>query len=191
MNQHIEIEYKNLLNKQDFERLVQFFKIEPNQFFTQQNHYFDTADFALKSQGTALRIREKNETYELTSKQPAAEGKLETNQDITKQEAELFLKDGQFPAGAVQDIIIQAGLNPLQFNYFGTLRTDRAEVSYLGGLIVLDHSFYAGKEDYELEYEVEDAHTGQKIFIELLETLNIPQQKTENKVKRFYKSTFR
>ena len=191
MNQHIEIEYKNLLSKQDFERLLQFFKIEPNQFFTQQNHYFDTADFALKSQGTALRIREKNETYELTSKQPAAEGKLETNQAITKQEAELFLKDGQFPAGAVQDIIKQAGLNPLQFNYFGTLRTDRAEVNYRGGLIVLDHSFYAGKEDYELEYEVEDAQAGQKIFIELLETLNIPQQKTENKVKRFYKSTFR
>ena len=191
MDQHIEIEYKNLLSKQDFERLLQFFKIEPNQFFTQQNHYFDTEDFALKSQGTALRIREKNETFELTSKQPAVEGKLETNQAITKQEAELFLKDGQFPAGAVQDIIKQAGLNPLQFNYFGTLRTDRAEVNYRGGLIVLDHSFYAGKEDYELEYEVEDAQAGQKIFIELLETLNIPQQKTENKVKRFYKSTFR
>ena len=81
MDQHIEIEYKNLLTKQDFERLVQFFKIESNQFFTQQNHYFDTTDFRLKKSGSALRIREKNETYELTLKQPAAEGKLETNQD--------------------------------------------------------------------------------------------------------------
>lgn len=190
MDQHIEIEYKNLLTKQDFERLLQFFKIEPNQFFTQQNHYFDTKNFNLKSQASALRIREKNETFELTLKQPAAEGKLESNQTISKQEAEAFLNDGQFPAGAVQNIIIQAGINPLNFTCFGTLRTDRAEISYRGGLIVLDHSFYAGKEDYELEYEVEDAQAGQKIFIELLETLNIPLQKTENKVKRFYQVRF-
>ena len=190
MDQHIEIEYKNLLTKQDFERLQQFFKIESNQFFTQQNHYFDTKDFDLKSQASALRIREKNETFELTLKQPAAEGKLESNQMITKQEAAAFLKDGQFPAGAVQAIIKQAGLNPLQFTCFGTLRTDRAEISYRGGLIVLDHSYYGGKEDYELEYEVEDAQAGQKIFMELLETLNIPLQKTENKVKRFYQVRF-
>ena len=51
MDQHIEIEYKNLLTKQDFERLQQFFKIESNQFFTQQNHYFDTKDFRLKKSG--------------------------------------------------------------------------------------------------------------------------------------------
>ncbi len=190
MDQHIEIEYKNLLTKQDFERLQQFFKIESNQFFTQQNHYFDTKDFDLKSQASALRIREKNETFELTLKQPAAEGKLESNQMITKQEAAAFLKDGQFPAGAVQAIIKQVGLNPLQFTCFGTLRTDRAEISYRGGLIVLDHSYYGGKEDYELEYEVEDAQAGQKIFMELLETLNIPLQKTENKVKRFYQVRF-
>lgn len=190
MEQHIEIEYKNLLTKQDFKRLLQFFKIEPNQFFTQQNHYFDTKNFDLKSQASALRIREKNETFELTLKQPAAEGKLESNQTITKQEAEAFLSDGQFPDGAVQNIIKQAGLDPLIFKSFGTLRTDRAEISYRGGLIVLDHSYYAGKEDYELEYEVEDAQAGQKIFIELLETLNIPYQKTENKVKRFYQARF-
>lgn len=191
MDQHIEIEYKNLLSKQDFERLVQFFKIEPSQFFTQQNHYFDTANFDLKSQATALRIREKNETFELTLKQPAVEGKLESNQNITKQEAEAFLTNNQFPSGAIQALIKQAGLNPLQFKCFGTLRTDRAEVSYRGGLIVLDHSYYAGTEDYELEYEVDDVQAGQKIFLELLKTLNIPQQKTENKVKRFYNIRFR
>lgn len=190
MDQHIEIEYKNLLTKQDFERLVHFFKIENEQFFTQKNHYFDTKEFGLKEQGSALRIREKNDTYELTLKQPAAEGKLESNQMITKQEAEAFLQNGQFPVGAVQAIIQEARLNPQEFSCFGTLRTDRAEIEYRGGLIVLDHSFYENKEDFELEYEVEDAPAGKKIFIELLESLNIPLQKTENKVKRFYKARF-
>jgi uncharacterized protein YjbK len=190
MNQHIEIEYKNLLTKQDFERLMQYFKIARSDFFSQQNHYFDTHDFDLKNQASALRIREKNESFELTLKQPAPQGKLESNQAISSKEAEAFLNEGLFPAGAVQEIIKQAGLNPQDFTYFGTLRTDRAEVSYLGGLIVLDHSFYVGKEDYELEYEVEDAQVGQKIFIELLETLEIPLQKTENKVKRFFQARF-
>ena len=191
MDQHIEIEYKNLLTKQDFERLIQFFKIEQINFSLNKIITLIHIDFDLKSQASALRIREKNETFELTLKQPAAEGKLESNQAIsTKQEAEAFLKERQFPAGAVQEIIKQAGLNPLKFTCFGTLRTDRAEVSYRGGLIVLDHSFYGGKEDYELEYEVEDAQAGQKIFMELLETLNIPLQKTENKVKRFFQARF-
>lgn len=190
MNQHIEIEYKNLLTKKDFEQLSQYFQIKPNQFFTQQNHYFDTNDFDLKNQSSALRIREKNETFELTLKQPASVGKLESNQVISKQEAEAFLNENRFPVGAVQEIIKQIGLNPLDFQCFGTLRTDRVEVSYRGGLIVLDHSFYSGKEDYELEYEVEDAKIGQKIFIELLETLEIPLQKTENKVKRFFHASF-
>src|SRR4051812_48650717 len=157
MDQHIEIEYKNLLARKDFNRLSQFFQINSSQFFTQQNHYFDTKDFDLKKLASALRIREKNKTFELTLKQPAAEGKLESNQAIYKTDAEAFLNEGLFPAGEVQAIIKQAGLNPLDFKYFGTLRTDRAEVSYRGGLIVLDHSFYAEKEDYELEYEVEDA----------------------------------
>jgi uncharacterized protein YjbK len=190
MDQHIEIEFKNLLTKEDFERISQFFQVKPSHFFSQQNHYFDTGHFDLKKQNSALRIREKNETFELTLKQPAAEGKLESNQAISKQQADAFLQEGLFPDGAVRELIIQTGLNPLDFSYFGTLRTDRAETSYQGGLIVLDHSFYADKEDYELEYEVDNASIGEKIFIELLETLNISLQKTENKVKRFYQARF-
>lgn len=190
MKQHIEIEFKNLLTKESFKRISQFFQIESNTFISQHNHYFDTNHFDLKKQNSALRIREKQETFELTLKQPATEGLLESNQIILKKEAEAFLNKGRFPKGEIQKIIIQAGLNPLEFKCFGTLRTDRAEKNYRGGVIVLDHSFYAGKEDYELEYEVEDAEVGKKIFIELLETLEIPLQKTENKVKRFYQATF-
>ena len=47
------------------------------------------------------------------------------------------------------------------------------------------------KEDYELEYEVTNFSTGQKIFIELLKTLNIPVRQTDNKIKRFYKAKFK
>ncbi|MEH6946516.1 CYTH domain-containing protein [Peribacillus asahii] len=190
MDQHIEIEFKNLLSKEAFERLVHYFQIAPDSFITQQNHYFDTKDFDLKKQYSALRIREKNEAYELTLKQPAKEGLLESNQALSKQEAEAFLHNGLFPEGPIQALLIQAKLNPSDFICFGSLRTDRAELPFQDGLLVVDHSFYAGKEDYELEYEVQDAESGEKIFRELLETLQIPLQETENKVKRFYEATF-
>lgn len=190
MNQHIEIEFKNLLTKEAFERLRDFFQIEASAFISQYNHYFDTNAFDLKKQNSALRIREKKNQFELTLKQPAAVGLLESNQRLSKEVADAFLYEGHFPTGAIQDTIIDAGLNPFDFKPFGTLRTDRAEMNYRGGLLVLDHSFYAEKEDYELEYEVDDAQVGQKIFIDLLETLEIPLQTTENKVKRFYLARF-
>ena len=101
MNQHIEIEFKNLLTKEAFERISQFFQIDSSTFVSQQNHYFDTSHFDLKKQNSALRIREKQETFELTLKQPAAEGLLESNQMILKKEAEAFLNEGRFPKGAM------------------------------------------------------------------------------------------
>lgn len=187
MEQHIEIEFKNLLTQEHFKKLINFF--QPDSFVSQENYYFDTALFELKKQASALRIREKNQKFELTLKQPSEVGLLESNQLITKQFAEAFIQNGSFPTGSIQELIVQAGLDPKAFTCFGSLRTERAEIEYHGGIIVLDHSFYAGKEDYELEYEVEDAQLGKKIFMELLEKLEIPLQKTENKIKRFYQAT--
>ncbi|MGW6384657.1 CYTH domain-containing protein [Peribacillus butanolivorans] len=190
MSQHIEIEFKNLLNEKEFSQLIDYFQISTSNFKSQQNHYFDTLEFNLKNQNSALRIREKNERYELTLKQPATEGLLETNQDITKETAYLFLNHNTFPDGPIKHLILESGLNPNEFTCFGTLQTDRFEFPYQGGILVLDHSSYVNQEDFELEYEVTDAEIGKKIFITLLETLQIPVRKTENKVKRFYIAKF-
>lgn len=190
MNQHIEIEFKNLLNEKEFSQLIDHFHIDPSTFHTQQNHYFDTANFSLKSQNSALRIREKNSQHELTLKQPASEGLLETNQTISVEMAHSFLKEGIFPEGPVRNLIMESDLNPDDFTCFGTLQTDRSEFPFQGGLLVLDHSSYMGQEDYELEYEVTDLEGGQKKFLNLLESLQIPVRETENKVKRFYRAKF-
>ena len=58
MNQHIEIEYKNLLTKQDFERLMHYFKITQSDFFSEQNHYSTHIIFIYKI-SSALRIVKK------------------------------------------------------------------------------------------------------------------------------------
>ncbi|MGE7183262.1 CYTH domain-containing protein [Peribacillus sp. NPDC006672] len=190
MSQHIEIEFKNLLNENEFRQLIDYFHIGAQNFKSQKNHYFDTFEFHLKSLDSALRIREKNGRYELTLKQPATEGLLETNQDISKETAYAFLNQNTFPEGEIQQLIIECGINPKDLTCFGTLKTDRYEFPYKEGLLVLDHSSYLNQEDFELEYEVTDAKAGKENFLTLLETLQIPERETENKVKRFYRAKF-
>jgi uncharacterized protein YjbK len=191
LSQEVEIEFKNLLTKEEYFSLLDYFKINESLFTFQENHYFDTNNFALKDRQSALRIRSKQGAYTLTLKTPLEEGLLETNQTLQKEEAEALLNDGIFPFGEVNDTLQSLGIPTKQLHYFGTLTTKRAEIEYKNGLLVFDASFYMNVEDYELEYEVKDYNAGQKRFLSLLEERNIPTRKTENKVKRFYNAKLR
>ncbi|MDP4085151.1 MAG: CYTH domain-containing protein [Bacillota bacterium] len=186
MSQNIEIEFKNLLKPEEFEKLLHFFSIKENDFFHQENHYFDTKDFALKNCGSALRIREKHGKFEMTLKQPAKEGLLETNQILSTEEASLAFSGGKLPGGLIQDLISNMHISFSNLAYFGSLKTKRAEIGYKNGLLVFDHSYYLKNEDFEIEYEVDSFLSGQKVFMELLEKHNIPLRKTDNKISRFY-----
>lgn len=187
MAQEIEIEFKNLLTKEEFQTLCHNFHISNEQFVTQKNHYFDTPTFSLKEKGAALRIREKQQIYKLTLKEPAKVGLLETHQLLTKEEVKLALRFSILPkSGPVIERIKDLKVNLDHLQYFGTLTTDRAETKFKNGLIVLDHSRYLNKEDFEVEYEVQDEKQGKADFLILLQMHNIPVRKTENKIKRFY-----
>lgn len=188
--QQIEIEYKNLLTKAEYVQLLNYFKIETNDIKEQINHYFDTAEFALKNLRSALRIREKNGSYELTLKQPAEVGLLETNQTISKQVAEGMFKNARFPEGAVKVALEAVSVDIKSIEFFGTLTTLRAELEYNGGLLVFDHSRYLNVEDFELEYEVTNPEKGKVVFRQLLDTMHIPIRKTDNKIQRFYNQKY-
>jgi uncharacterized protein YjbK len=191
LSQEVEIEFKNLLTKEEYFSLLDYFKVNESLFAFQENHYFDTNNFALKDRQSALRIRSKQDAYTLTLKTPLEEGLLETNQTLQKEEAEALLNDGVFPFGEVNDTLQSLGIPTKRLHYFGTLTTKRAEIEYKNGLLVFDASFYMNVEDYELEYEVKDYDAGQKRFLSLLEERNIPTRKTENKIKRFYNAKLR
>jgi uncharacterized protein YjbK len=191
LSQEVEIEFKNLLTKEEYFSLLDYFKVNESLFAFQENHYFDTNNFALKDRQSALRIRSKQDAYTLTLKTPLEEGLLETNQTLQKEEAEALLNDGVFPLGEVNDTLQSLGIPTKRLHYFGTLTTKRAEIEYKNGLLVFDASFYMNVEDYELEYEVKDYDAGQKRFLSLLEERNIPTRKTENKIKRFYNAKLR
>ncbi|WP_045519729.1 CYTH domain-containing protein [Neobacillus niacini] len=186
MSETIEIEFKNILTKDEYETLLNTFKVEVNQIISQTNHYFDTSDFKLKELGSALRIREKNVNYEMTLKQPASVGLLETTQYLSEDEFMEATKKGILPKGIIHDRLEQLDISFNSLEYFGSLTTRRAEFPYKDGLLVLDHSFYLNSEDYEVEYEVEDFQSGQLAFQELLEQYGIPFRVTQNKIARFY-----
>ncbi|HAQ08332.1 MAG TPA: CYTH domain-containing protein [Bacillus bacterium] len=190
MSQNIEIEFKNLLTKGDFEKLKTFFNIDESQFKKQINHYFDTPAFSLKQHGSALRIREKGTQFEMTLKQPAHEGLLETNQLLSSEQAKEILKSGKILDGQVKNALSDLIKEIDSLMYFGSLTTERAEFTYEEGLLVLDHSYYLNTEDYEIEYEVADAAEGFKIFSALLDELKIPVRMTDNKIKRFYSQKY-
>ena len=184
MTQEIEIEFKNIVTKEEFDTLCKSFSIEA--FTKQVNHYFETPDFSLKEAGSALRIRHKGETYTLTLKQPAEVGLLETHQVITADEARLMMETNTIIQGAVVDQLHTLQIPVSALTYMGSLTTERAETLFKGGTLVFDHSFYYNHDDYEIEFEVQDEEAGKAAFIHLLKQHDIPIRHTNNKVKRFF-----
>lgn len=190
-NKNIEIEFKNMITTDEFTALMNFLNLRSEDFSEQENHYFDTPDFLLKEKGSALRIRQKYGSFELTLKQPHPEGLLETNEDLSESEAAEMIKDGKIPREQIKKSLEELGIKTDNLRYFGSLTTKRAEKEYNKGLAVLDHSRYLNKEDFEIEFEVDDRKEGQMVFLNLLQQLNIPVRKTENKIKRFYNEKYR
>jgi uncharacterized protein YjbK len=186
MTQEIEIEFKNLLTEEEFQKIKAAFYIKDNEFILQENHYFDTPNFSLKELGAALRIRKKQQQYVMTLKEPAKVGLLETHQMITKEAATEIISTGRLLHGQIVDRLENLGVDFQTITYFGTLSTLRAEKKHRNGLLVLDHSRYLTVEDFELEYEVQDEATGKIDFQELLNDLEIPIRPTKNKIRRFY-----
>ncbi|WP_394583311.1 CYTH domain-containing protein [Cytobacillus firmus] len=190
-NKNIEIEFKNMITTDEFTALMNFLNLRSEDFSEQENHYFDTPDFLLKEKGSALRIRQKYGSFELTLKQPHPEGLLETNEDLSESEAAEMIKNGKIPREQIKKSLEELGIKTDNLRYFGSLTTKRAEKEYNKGLAVLDHSRYLNKEDFEIEFEVDDRKEGKMVFLNLLQQLNIPVRKTENKIKRFYNEKYR
>ncbi|KML02167.1 hypothetical protein VL05_10785 [Bacillus stratosphericus] len=183
MAQEIEIELKQLLMKEEFEQLKEYFQLKDEDFHTQTNYYFDTPQFDIKSKFAALRMREKGGQWVLTLKEPHEIGLLETHQTI---DPPTSLEHFHLPEGEVADRLVHLHIQKDQIVYFGSLETSRAEKMIKEGLIVLDHSRYLTVEDYELEFEVSDLDIGQADFTALLQQFQIPPRHTKNKVVRFY-----
>ncbi|KMK77304.1 CYTH domain-containing protein [Alkalihalobacillus pseudalcaliphilus] len=186
MTKEIEIESKSMLSLNDYHQLINHFQLHQQQGFLQQNHYFETKDMQLKVHHCALRVRKKNEQYTLTLKQPQKEGLLETNQIITGSDLVTFQTTGTLPSGEVQQQLQDSALHTDTFIYLGCLETERHELTYEQGLLCLDKSSYLGKTDYEVEFEGHSEAHAEATMAHLLQTLQIENKKSKNKVQRFF-----
>ncbi|MBC6310815.1 CYTH domain-containing protein [Listeria sp. FSL L7-1582] len=191
MSQELEIEFKNMLTASEYDLLINEFRLEESDFFTQTNYYFDTADFQLKARLAALRIRKRELHYELTLKTPEQIGLLETTQVLAKEQVTAILDGANIPVGQVRDALHTLGIDHQELAMFGSLTTTRAEKDYKKGLLVFDKSFYGDTHDFELEYEVADFEKGKLVFNRFLESRQIPQRPTKNKILRFYEAIYR
>lgn len=184
--QHLEIEFKNLLTKEEYERLLKHFNIAPAQIIPQANHYFETPEGLLKQALSGLRIRQIGDYYECTLKEKSSEhGHLETTVEITKEQADAILASGQFPFQEITERLEALHIPLHALRLFGSLQTDRVELPYEGGLLVLDHSKYLQREDYEVEYEASNEQLGAISFQQLLSLHQIPVRHTDKKIARF------
>lgn len=186
MMQELEIERKNLLTKDEYNRLITGLSLTDVTPENQRNHYFETADFQLKQTGSALRIREKNGAYVLTLKEPQGDGLLETHEPLTKEEAHQLIANNGTMKPAIEMRIKALGV-PVEALFFGgTLETNRIEVNQDDVLVVLDESHYLGHVDYELEVEGPSLKVTEARLAALLARFSITKKETPNKIARFY-----
>ncbi|HFQ1510704.1 CYTH domain-containing protein [Staphylococcus aureus] len=182
-----EIEFKQMITASIYNKLQEkYFK--DSVLFKQVNYYIDTPDFKLKEHCSALRIRVKDNQYEMTLKTPAKVGLLEYNYIVDiKPEMNLIISNDNLPDDIRQIVVEQFGVKDTTLSILGALTTYRQETKYKGVLLVLDKSEYFDTTDYELEFEVKDYNQGLQKFQSLLNELNLEHHQPLNKVQRFFK----
>lgn len=179
---HLEIEYKTLLNKAEYLHLLEYFcDVES---VLQTNYYIDTPSFDMKRNRFSLRIRILPDMAELTLKCPQDIGNFEYNQFFSLEESQSLLNDFQLPPGEIHDLIVASKVPINQLKIWGHLTTKRYEKEVSFGLMALDKNSYNGQKDYELEVEVQDAQAGKISFDYFLKKHSIKFKYASSKVAR-------
>lgn len=169
MHKNIEIEYKLLLTKDQYELLKPQFG---NHVYQQTNYYFDTPDELLRNLRITLRVRLKGDHYEFTLKRSGEIGLDEFNENISKEDFNRLINHEEIKSdilGLLEEYDIKA--NDLCQIY--SLTTYRYDLPYKDGLLSLDMSDYLGVRDYEIEYEVNDTKDAIKHFNQFLRVAGV------------------
>ena len=185
MSTNNEIEFKQLIDFNTYNAIkASYFKqLTP---FTQINYYIETPSFKLRDHRSALRIRVKQNTFEITLKVPAKVGLIEYNHpiDIKPHIGQTIVKS-TLP-NDIQKILTEFDIEENELSVLGALTTERLEVEFQNELLVLDKSQYFDKTDYELEFEVNDYQIGFEKFQNLLKQFDLVHEPPKNKVQRFF-----
>lgn len=181
-----EIEFKQLLSEVQYQAIYTAY-FHGNHPFTQTNYYIDTSQFDLRNHKSALRIRVKDESYEMTLKVPSKIGLMEYNFEThIIPELDKTISEQDLPTDIAAELS-KMDIDMDDLVILGALTTDRLEKEVQGNLLVLDKSKYLDYQDYELEYEVTDYNEGLINFKSILKKFDITHVTPDNKVQRFFK----
>ncbi len=171
MSNAIEIEAKALVKKEEYERLAN--KFSQYASFCQTNHYIDTNDFLLRKEGLGLRIRERNDHYDMTLKAPLSQGLLEKTARLTKNQFDDFISKGIFPDNDLKRFLTMMDIDVKKLKVLASLSTKRIDIPYEGGKLSLDENEYNDILDYEIELEYNNESDAERLLRELLESEGI------------------
>ncbi len=184
MEENLEIEFKILITKNIYEQIISDYKITCSY---QQTNYYLMHPILSKLKYT-LRIRQKNNQYELTLKQPQIKGNLETNLIIDKKTKDKIIKH-ELITNEIFDLLKPYQLDSTMFITDHFLTTTRNEINTEYGLICIDYNQYNGLEDYELEYEITNYTLGKQYFLDFIKKYNLTYNTNcSSKITRLIKS---
>ncbi len=182
----IERELKLMIDAAGYRRLASWAQAAgaPLAPVTQRNVYFDTPSGALRAGGMMLRVRSRGGAHEATLKvRRAMDDGAMVAEEITAPLASGALQGavGTAPWRALVAAVGAEAASALEVQ--GELVTHRAEVETPHGLrLEVDHSEYAGQEDWEVECEVEDLEAARAALLPWLASLGVaatPSQVTK------------
>lgn len=182
MHTNTEVEFKTLLTKEEYERLLEKFKGNRSDY--QTNHYFDTPRFSLKALDASLRVRERDE-LEMTLKRKKGYSMQETTIPIDQDAFNEIKATGIAPESEIR-VELAALIGNQKLVNFLSLSTLRMYMPFKTGVLFIDKSDYLGMTDYELEYEAKTYSGGKKEFIQIISELEIQYKKSDKKIKRAY-----
>ena len=182
MQKTIDVEFKSLITKEEYDRLMEQFQGSKSD--CQTNHYFDTSRFSLKALDASLRVRER-ESFELTYKRKKGYNIDIRTVQIDKKEFDRIKETGVVNIPEITEELFKLIKDQKLVNFL-SLSTNRIFLPYSNGVLNIDESHYLGITDYEIEYSSKSYHQGKEEFIKLINDLNIQYKKSDKKIKRAY-----
>ena len=180
----IEIEFKNLLKKDQYDALYEKYNLSNSEEIINKNFYYDDADESFKKIGAALRIRYTNKKTEITLKIKGETQNVEINVPLD----EKYPKEPTVLPILPNEIIAELERMNVKIKtpmLIQKIETLRHEVTLEEGLLVLDKTTFINDiTDYELEFETKDYESGLAAFEKLLEENNIYKNPTKPKIAR-------
>ena len=180
----IEIEFKNLLTKDQYASLFEKYDLKNSEEIINKNFYYDDADESFKKIGAALRIRYTNKKTEMTLKVKGETQNVEINVPLD----ERYPKEPTVLPILPNEIIAELERMNVKIKtpmLIQKIETLRHEIALDEGLLVLDETTFINDiVDYELEFETKDYETGLVAFEKLLEENNIAKNPAKPKIAR-------